>query len=39
MMQTDATPFKEPESFTHFAFDDDVDDKVVLTAPWAEQDL
>ena len=39
MMQTVATPLKEQEGFAHFAFDDDVDDQVVLTAPWAEEDL
>ena len=39
MMQTVATPFKEPEGFAHFAFDDDVDGEVVLTAPWADEDL
>mmetsp|Transcript_41695 Transcript_41695/g.108563 ORF Transcript_41695/g.108563 Transcript_41695/m.108563 type:complete len:86 (+) Transcript_41695:78-335(+) len=39
MMQTVATPLKEQEGFAHFAFDDDLDDQVVLTAPWAEEDL
>ncbi|CAK0874531.1 unnamed protein product [Prorocentrum cordatum] len=35
MMQTVATPLKEQEGFAHFAFDDDLDDQVVLTAPAA----
>ena len=39
MMQTVATPFNEANNFAHFGFDDDVDDKVVLTAPWADEDL